>query len=178
MIEIWAFKLHHSKLWKPRQHFSNKYNTCTVVTSPVCIGSKKYGTAQLSYIWTRHYVLLTNIIMLFIPMTYSLKTIVSCQFDMLSCSLVIICSSVYFHFVRSETIISCQKTITQYVLSTRYYMLFIFIMSCQKPFICIVTLICYLVNSLFIYVIHFNYVLSENHYVLLVRSSNIYLKSD
>ena len=25
---------------KPRQHISNKYNTCTVVTSPVYIGSK------------------------------------------------------------------------------------------------------------------------------------------
>ena len=25
---------------QPRQHISNKYNTCTVVTSPVYIGSK------------------------------------------------------------------------------------------------------------------------------------------
>ena len=25
---------------QPRQHISNKYNACTVVTSPVCIGSK------------------------------------------------------------------------------------------------------------------------------------------
>ena len=27
---------------QPRQHISNKYNTCTVVTSPVYIGSKLY----------------------------------------------------------------------------------------------------------------------------------------
>ena len=26
---------------QPRQHISNKYNTCTVVTSPVYIGSKE-----------------------------------------------------------------------------------------------------------------------------------------
>ena len=26
---------------KPRQHISNKYNTCTIVTSPVYIGSKQ-----------------------------------------------------------------------------------------------------------------------------------------
>ena len=27
---------------QPRQHISNKYNTCTVVTSPVYIGSKDH----------------------------------------------------------------------------------------------------------------------------------------
>ena len=26
---------------QPRQHISNKYNTCTIVTSPVYIGSKE-----------------------------------------------------------------------------------------------------------------------------------------
>ena len=42
ITEIWAFKLHHTKIMKtqPRQHISNKYNTCTVVASPVYIGSK------------------------------------------------------------------------------------------------------------------------------------------
>ena len=29
---------------QPRQYISNKYNTCTVVTSPVYIGSKGKGT--------------------------------------------------------------------------------------------------------------------------------------
>ena len=33
---------------QPRQHISNKYNTCTVVTSPVYIGSKfKYRTKRI-----------------------------------------------------------------------------------------------------------------------------------
>ena len=31
---------------QPRQHISNKYNTYTVVTSPVYIGSKVLGTAD------------------------------------------------------------------------------------------------------------------------------------
>ena len=30
---------------QPRRHVSNKYNTCTVVTSPVYIGSKMFGTS-------------------------------------------------------------------------------------------------------------------------------------
>ena len=31
---------------QPRQHISNKYNTCTVVTSPVYIGSKELYTKK------------------------------------------------------------------------------------------------------------------------------------
>ena len=34
---------------QPRQHISNKYNTCTVVTSPVYIGSKLYTKLDDTY---------------------------------------------------------------------------------------------------------------------------------
>ena len=39
---------------QPRQHISNKYNTCTVVTSPVYIGSKLGVTITSDLRWNTH----------------------------------------------------------------------------------------------------------------------------
>ena len=39
---------------QPRQHISNKYNTCTVVTSPVYIGSKILHKFQIFRREERH----------------------------------------------------------------------------------------------------------------------------
>ena len=35
---------------QPRQHISNKYNTCSVVTSPVYTGSKLQGDHRVNII--------------------------------------------------------------------------------------------------------------------------------
>ena len=75
-------------------------------------------------------------------------------------------SIIYCSFSSScvKNIMSCQYEML--ILLTRYYMLSIFIMSCQKP-LCFVGLTCCLVKSL-LYAVHFHYVrvLSENHYAL------------
>ena len=40
---------------QPRQHIANKYNTCTVVTSPVYIGSKLPISSKISVGWILPY---------------------------------------------------------------------------------------------------------------------------
>ena len=48
---------------QPRQHISNKYNTCTVVSSPVYIGSKIQLKSQ-KMLHTYKYANFTNRILL------------------------------------------------------------------------------------------------------------------
>ena len=157
---------------------SSPFSLCLVrkplclVRKPLCIVSLTCCLAQsLLYAVHFHYVLSKNN--------------VSCQFDMLSCLLVIICS-VSLGLDRNHYVMLAW----QVVLFTRYYVLPVFIMSCQKTTmlvwhfvlftryyigtfplchvknaLCLVSLTCCLVKSL-LYSVHFQCVLSENNFVL------------